>query len=57
MKKIICLCMGLLMLIGCSTKLVTTSNEKSDMNQSRPMFNEYSRNSHNNMLWDSRYQE
>ena len=50
--------MGLLMLIGCSTKLITTSNEKSDMNLSRtPMFNENSRNSHGNMLWDSSYQE
>ena len=57
MKKIICLCIVLLMLTGCSTKLVTTSNERLDMNQNKPMFNENSRNSHNNILWDSRYQE
>ena len=57
MKKIICLCIGLLMLTGCSTKLVTTSNERLDMNQNRPMFSENSRNSYNNILWDSRCQE
>jgi uncharacterized protein YcfL len=57
MKKIICLCVGLLMLIGCSSRLITASNEKLDMNQSRPMFNENSRNSHDNILWNSSYQE
>jgi hypothetical protein len=40
MKKIICLCIGLLMLTGCSTKLITTLNGKLDMSQIPPIFSE-----------------
>jgi len=42
MKKIICLCIGLLMLMGCSTKLITTSNGKLDVSQIPPIFSEKS---------------
>ena len=45
------------MLIGRWTKLITTSNEISDMNQGGPAFDENSCRSHNDVLWDSRYQE
>jgi uncharacterized protein YcfL len=57
MKKIIYLCIGLLMLIGCSTKLITTSNEKLDMNQNLSIFNEDNGHGHRYILWDSRCQE
>jgi len=40
MKKIICLCIGLLMLMGCSTKVMTTSNGKLDMSQIPSIFSE-----------------
>jgi uncharacterized protein YxeA len=57
MKKIICQCIGLLMLIGCSTKLFKTSNEKMDMNHNLHMLNEDSGYRHRHILWDSRSQE
>jgi len=40
MKKIICLCVGLLMLTGCSAKVITTSSGKLDMNQIPAVFSE-----------------
>ncbi|MGZ6274816.1 MAG: hypothetical protein ACXWMI_01745 [Syntrophales bacterium] len=40
MKNIACLCIGLLMLMGCSTKFITTSNGKLDMSQIPSVFSE-----------------
>jgi hypothetical protein len=40
MKKIVSLCIVLLMLAGCSTKIITTSDGKLDMSQLPPIFSE-----------------